>query len=172
MESTVELSALSAADVEVLALWADDEIFCAHAGWVASRSAVRDFWQHQVQHPPQRLIRLGARIDGALVGHIDLHGDGVQERELGYLIGPSDRWGQGLGGRVAAAGLGYAFTGLKLHAVWAEAVVANQPSVRILRSCGMRETGNGLPEAFLGVASRYLQFRITRNEWVRLNSAP
>ena len=171
MDSAVALSALCAADVEVLASWADDEILCAHAGWVASRSSVRDFWQRQLQHPPERLIRLGAKLDGVLVGHIDLHGDGEQERELGYLIGPSDRWGQGLGGRIAAAGLGYAFTELELRSVWAEAVVANQPSVRILRSCGMRETGDGAPEAFLGVASRYLQFRITRSEWARLNSA-
>ena len=43
MDSAVALSALRAADVEVLASWADDEIFCAHAGWVASRSSVRDF---------------------------------------------------------------------------------------------------------------------------------
>ena len=146
MDSAVALSALCAADVEVLASWADDETFCAHAGWVASRSSVRDFWQRQLQHPSERLIRLGAKLDGVLVGHIDLHGDDGQERELGYLIGPSDRWGQGLGGRVAAAGLGYAFTELQLHSVWAEAVVANRPSVRILRSCGMRETGDGAPQ--------------------------
>ena len=38
MDSAVALSALRAADVEVLASWADDEIFCAHAGWGTSIS--------------------------------------------------------------------------------------------------------------------------------------
>jgi RimJ/RimL family protein N-acetyltransferase len=169
MDSAVILAGLGVADVEMLASWADDELFCAHAGWVASRSTLRDFWRGQLQHPPELLIRLGARIDGVLVGYVDLHGEGEHERELGYLIGPSHRWGQGLGGRVAAAGLWYAFTALQLDSVWAEAVIANEPSVQILRSLGMREIGDGEPETFLGVASRYLKFRITHTEWARRN---
>jgi RimJ/RimL family protein N-acetyltransferase len=171
MDSAVNLSALGAADVDVLASWAEDELFCAHAGWIGSRSTVRDFWLHQLQHPPKSLTRLGAKIDAVLVGHVDLHGDGEHEQELGYLIGPSHRWGNGLGGRVAAAGLRHAFAELPLDSVWAEAVIANEPSVQILRSRGMREIGDGETETFLGVGSRYLKFRITHIEWAQLNEA-
>lgn len=118
MDTAINLSPLGAADVEVLAPWAEDELFCADAGWIASRSTVRDFCAHQSKHPPKSLTRLGARIDAGLVGRVDRCGDGEQERELGYLIGLSHRWGNGL-----------------------------------------------------GVASRYLKFRITRTTWAQLNEA-
>ena len=81
------------------------------------------------------------------------------------MIGPSHRWGLGLGRRAAEAGLAYGFNELALDCVWAEALVANTASMRILRSLGMQETGESGPGVFLGKDSYYLQFRTKRNEW-------
>ncbi len=51
---------------------------------------------------------------------------------------------------------------LEAQAIWAEAVDANRASVRILASLGMTETGRGQEESFLGVASYYRHFTISR----------
>ena len=166
-DTTMTLRPLERADADVLAVWAEDDRFCQHAGWsLRSPAAVRDFWIRQVQTPPADLIRLAVTTEeNDLLGYVDLHGDGQQERELGFLVGPSHRWGQGLGGRVAEAGLAHGFEELSLDSIWAEAIVANAASVRILRSLGMREIGRGSIETFLQVESYYQQFRLNRDEW-------
>lgn len=150
-----------------ICVWAEDEVFCQHAGWTSrSAEAVRDFWLRQVETPPADLIRRAATsADEGLLGYVDLHGAKPRERELGFLTGPSLRWGRGLGGRVAKAGLVYGFEELSLGSIWAEALIANAASVRILRSVGMRETGRGSAETFSQEESCYLQFRISRDEW-------
>jgi RimJ/RimL family protein N-acetyltransferase len=165
--SELKLRPMNRADAEILGIWAEDELFCQHAGWTtSSAAAVRDFWVRQVETPPADLIRLAvASADDGLLGYVDLHGAKPLERELGFLIGPSTQWGRGLGGRAAKAGLVYGFEQLSLGSIWAEALIANAASVRILRSLGMRETGRGCAETFLEEESCYLQFRISRDEW-------
>lgn len=165
--SALELRPMNRADADVLGTWAEDELFCQHAGWTTRSSAdVRDFWVRQVEAPPIDLIRLAlTNADDDLVGYVDLHGAQPQERELGFLIGPSTRWGRGLGGRAAKAGLAYGFEELSLDSIWAEALIANVASVRILRSLGMQETGPGSDETFLEEQSYYLQFRVNHDEW-------
>jgi RimJ/RimL family protein N-acetyltransferase len=101
------------------------------------------------------------------VGYVDLAGDEPNRRELGYVIGPSDRWGQGLGGTVARLGLEHGFDLLGLDEIRAEALDANHASVRILSSLGMAETGKGAEEVFLGAPSFYRQFSIAKKEWDR-----
>lgn len=161
------LRPLERADADVLAVWAEDDRFCQHAGWtLRSPAAVRDFWVRQVETPPADLIRLAATTDeNDLLGYVDLYGRGQGERELGFLVGPSHRWGRGVGRRVAEAGLSHGFDQLSLDSIWAEAIVANAASVRILRSLGLRETGHGSVETFLQAESYYLQFRLNRDEW-------
>lgn len=161
------LRPLERADADVLAAWAEDDRFCQHAGWtLRSPAAIRDFWVRQVEAAPADLIRLAALSEeNDLVGYVDLDGDGQRERELGFLVGPSQRWGRGLGRRVAKAGLAYGFDVLLLDSIWAEAIVANTASVRILRALGMRETDRGSAETFLQVESYHQQFRLTRDQW-------
>jgi RimJ/RimL family protein N-acetyltransferase len=169
--SALRLRPLEHADAAVLAAWGEDTTFCRHTGWtMTSRVALHDFWVRQVEDPPDGLIRLAvedanAATDGDLVGYVDLHGTDPGEKELGFVIGPSHRWGQGLGRRAAEAGLAYGFEELGLDSMWAEALVANTASVRILRSLGMQETGRGEPGVFLGEDSYYLQYRTGRTEW-------
>ncbi len=102
---------------------------------------------------------------GELVGYVDLHGSDLGEKELGFVIGPSHRWGQGLGRCAAEAGLAYGFEALGVERIWAEALAANTASVRILRAIGMEETGRGGPGEFLGRESYYVQFSICRSAW-------
>ena len=120
----------------------------------------------QVEEPPEGLIRLAVEdADGGVVGYVDLHGSNPGEKELGFVVGPSGRWGAGLGRRAAEAGLTYGFKDLGLDFIWAEALAANTASVRILRSLGMQETGECGHGVFLGEDSHYLHFRTKRDDW-------
>jgi RimJ/RimL family protein N-acetyltransferase len=165
--SFLQVRRLTEADAAVLGSWAEDELFCRHAGWTSSSPAkVCDFWIRQIKDPPTGLLRLAAEsADREVLGYVDLDGTDPENRELGFLVGPSHRWGHGLGRRIAEAGLTYGFKELSLERIWAEAVAANTASVQILRALGMRETGRGDAETFLETDSHYLQFEILRDEW-------
>lgn len=154
-------------DAEVFASWATDPVFCAHAGWTHHSTADGAvlWWRDAITDPDPLLTRLTAVLGEEPVGYVDLHGDDNGERELGFLVGPSHRWGQGMGTMAAVAGLSYGFAVLELSWIWAEAVEANAGSVRILQRIGMRGTGLGDAEAFLGAPSRYVRFGISRDEW-------
>ncbi len=101
-----------------------------------------------------------------MVGYVDLHGDQPHRREIGFVIGERSRWGQGLGRLAAAAGLDHGFHQLALQEIWAEAMDANQRSVRILQSLGMLETGRGGEDMFLDQPTHYRQFAITAENWL------
>lgn len=162
----VRLRPLVAGDAHTFASWADDATFRLHAGWrqSESRSAAITWWLNQIEDPDPRLIRLLALREHEAVGYIDLYG-GDGTRELGYLIAPSQRWGQGLGTAAARAALVHGFDTLGLDCIWAEAVEANVASVRILRRLGLRQTGVGDAEQFLGQPSRFLRFEVFRSDW-------
>lgn len=172
--TVLRLRPLQHGDAHALAGWGQDELFCQHAEWTATSSAaLHDFWVRQVEDPPFELIRLAVEdADGELVGYVDLHGSNPGEKELGFVIGPSHRWGQGLGRRAAEAALAYGFEELALDRLWAEALAANTASVRILRSLGMQETGKGGPGTFLQEVSYYLKFRISRRVWMHQGHMP
>jgi len=169
MEPGVSLRPLVLSDVTTYARWGQDQRFCEHAGWSVDLPLPdhEAHWLKLVTQPPSDLIRLAA-VDGEdVVGYVDLHGEEPHRRELGYVVGPSTRWGQGLGTTVARLGLAHGFDALDLQEIWAEAVDANRPSIRILTSLGMTETGRGHDEPFLGAPSFYRQFVITRTSWER-----
>lgn len=95
----------------------------------------------------------------------DLYGEALAERELGYVIGPSWRWGQGRATAAARAAVTYEFEQLGLRRVWAEAVAANRASVRVLEKAGLSPIGRGSPEWFLGEESHYERFEILQAHW-------
>lgn len=136
------LRPLVLSDAETLASWATDPVFCSRAGWTHHKTAegALPWWRDAIARPDPQLMRLLATRDGEPVGYVDIHGDADNERELGFVIGSSDRWHQGLGRDAAAAGLSYGFAALGLSRIWAEALEANVNSVRILRGVGMHET--------------------------------
>lgn len=169
----IRLRPLRASDADVLANWAHDQRFVEHAGWTRGLDTRQHlaFWRQLIASPPSELLRQGFTRDGDLLGYVDLYGTGSTVRELGYVVGPSSRWGQGLGTAVARAGLAYAFHELELSAVWAEALPANTASMRILQTIGMRRTGHGQQGELLGRPGRYVQFRISHEEHT-LHTAP
>lgn len=154
-------------DAPTFAGWATDPEFCRQADWTASVSFADNqrFHENLVGSPPRDLIRLGAIQEGMLVGYVDLHGNEPHRRELGFVIGPRGHWGRGLGLLAGAAGLSYGFGYLGLKEIWAEALDANQRSVRILQHLGMMETSRGDGGSFLERPTYYRQFAITAEGW-------
>jgi len=170
---TVVLRPLRHSDAEVLASWASDPWLCAAADWSTDRPEEyhRAFHRRLIDAPPPDLIRLAAVLDDDVVGYVDLHGTEPSRRELGYLVGDSRRWGRGLGGQIARAGLEYGFTRTGLHEIWAEALAANTASVRILQGLGMVEGEPGDAGIYLGVATRFRRFTLDADAWRRGESA-
>jgi RimJ/RimL family protein N-acetyltransferase len=119
-------------------------------------------WRRLIAEPEADRLRLAAVVGDELVGYVDLVGGEAERRELGYVVGPSARWGRGFGGAVARLGVEYGFGVLGLREIWAEALDANVASVRILRSLGMIETGRGDDDSFLGEPSFYRRFSCSR----------
>ncbi|MEU0096553.1 GNAT family N-acetyltransferase [Kribbella sp. NPDC006257] len=165
LASEVILRPLALSDVPTCAAWALDNLFCEHAGWTADAVVAEEHWRKLITQPKPDHLRLAAVAGEQVVGYVDFAGDEERRRELGYVVGPSARWGQGLGGTVARRGLEHGFGELKLDEIWAEAVDANEASIRILTSLGMIETGRGEDEIFLGVPSFYRQFVIGRGDF-------
>jgi RimJ/RimL family protein N-acetyltransferase len=163
--SRVFLRPLEPADLPTYVAWGRDRTFCEHAGWTVDRpeAALEAHWRALIERADGR--RRAAVAGHEVVGYVDLAGAGTDRRELGYVVGPSSRWGRGFGGIVARLGLDWGFHELGLEEIWAEAVDANRASVRILASLGMREVGRGEDEEFLGTASYYRRFSIRRAEW-------
>ncbi|QDO88092.1 GNAT family N-acetyltransferase [Ornithinimicrobium ciconiae] len=159
----VLLRPLASQDVHVFADWAADEEFCRAAEWTVGLSAQQHhaFHTRLMTSPPHDLLRFAAVLNGRLVGTVDLHGDEPDRRELGFLVGPRSRWGQGLGLALARAGVAHGFEELGLREIWAEAYDANRASIRILQELGMTETGLGEVGTYLGQPTRYRQFTVT-----------
>lgn len=163
----LRLRPMDVSDADTFADWASDPVFLAHAGW-SGRATVEEltvWWVAFIAAPDPQLVRLSAVSGDDVVGYVDLHGDEQSTRELGFVIGPSSRWGLGLGTMAASAGLEYGFDVLKLSSVWAEAVDANVGSLRVLERIGMTRTGAGDDDMFLGVTSTYSRFALSRSDW-------
>lgn len=168
MTSAVTLRTLRMEDSTALASWQNDALFAAHAGWRVrlDPADAEQWWRESILDPDPLLLRLAVVEGEALVGYVDLYGTGSNERELGYLIGPSARWGRGLATAAAQAALAHGFAQLGLRRVWAEAVAANQPSVRVLEKIGLSHVRRDRAEDFLGEPSHYEQFEITYSAWL------
>jgi RimJ/RimL family protein N-acetyltransferase len=160
----LRLRALEVADGPVFAAWGLDRRFCEVAGWRLERSLAghEAHWRRVIAEPKADHLRLAAVLAGELVGYVDFAGDEVGWRELGYVVGPSARWGRGIGGALARLGIEHGFGVLGLAEIRAEALDGNVASVRILRSVGMTETGRGEDDSYLGQPSFYRRFRISR----------
>ncbi len=89
----------------------------------------------------QYSFALTRRADDALLGAIGLHHTPAHRHaELGYWIG-IPYWNQGYTSEAAEAVLGYAFTVLDLHRVFAEHLTRNPASGRVMQKIGMTHEG-------------------------------
>ena len=171
----LRLRGLEPGDALEVAAWGKDPEFCLAAGWRADLPLAElvEYWDGVIASPPAHLRRMAAVLDGVVIGYVDLHGTDPEVLELGYVVGPSARWAQGLGTAAARLGLRYAFTVLDLVGVWAEAPANNTASVRILQRLGMLDAGMGEQTTFADEPTRYLRFSLTKAEWLStLERAP
>ncbi|WAB84598.1 GNAT family protein [Microcella daejeonensis] len=168
MNGSITLRPLTLDDARVLAEWQTDAVLAAHAGWRPTSEAAEGegWWRTSILNPDPLLLRLGVIHAGHLVGYVDLYGGEADERELGYLIGPSSQWGRGLATAAGEAAIAHGFEALGLQRIWAEAVAANLASVRVVEKLGLRSIGRGEAETFLGAESHYERFEILRDDWL------
>lgn len=154
----LRLRPLSLDDLPAIGRWAADPEFCAATGWASglTEARLRAFWTPLITQPEPDFLRLGAELDGQLIGYVDLAFIMGRQAELGFAIGERALWGRGLGERAARLMLRHAFETLHLRRVTAEVHATNVRSLALLRKLGFRETGLA-PES-----EKY------RGEWVRL----
>ncbi|MCL8024336.1 GNAT family N-acetyltransferase [Nocardioides bruguierae] len=145
MTPPVTLRAFTLQDADVVASWALDPAFVALAGWSCRTAA--EHREHQ-----RRLVSRSARFPGwerlaattpglGVVGYLDLAA-GPDATEVGYAVGPSARWGRGLGSAVLAAGVVEA--GRRgLPALLALVSPAHARSRGVLRACGFTRVHAG-----------------------------
>lgn len=159
-------------DIATYADWGADRQLCLHAGWTVDldRFAREAHWLRVIEEG--RVLRLAAVRGDEVVGYVDLSGSEADHRELGYVVGPSSRWGDGLGTTIARLGLAHGFGALGLEWIDAEAAETNEASIRILQRLGMVETGGSGVDVYLGVPTPTRRFRITRESYLLQNPVP
>lgn len=146
-DGDVGLRSVCLEDADEIAGWGDDPVFCRAAGWstAVSTSQRREHLRGLVQDPPPDLLRLAVTYEQQVVGYVDFAGSNAHHRELGYVVGPRSRWGQGLGGAAARAACDFGFGVLGLATIHAEVDAANARSIAILQGLGMRELARAHP---------------------------
>lgn len=93
------------------------------------------------------------------------------EAELGYEIAPS-QWRHGYATEAATAMLGFAFTELQVHRVWAHCIAENTASARVLAKVGMQQEGRLRENQWMkGRWWDSLVFAILVDEWHRRHGA-
>ena len=120
--------------------------------------------------PYARLLIAVRREDGATIGQIKLGepgADGIAEPDI--KLSP-DHWGRGYGRALWGAMIDLLFDETDCRLVQGTPNVANAASVRMMTSCGMRRTGEGVfepPErmADVMVAVPHFIYRIDRETW-------
>jgi len=122
--------------------------------------------QERFEHGENVFFAITRRADGALLGSIGLGPRPAHQRaEMGYWLG-REYWNQGYTSEAAAAVLGYGFTTLGLHRIFAEHMTHNPASGRIMQKIGMTYEGTLRQHmqkwgAFVDVAV----YGILREEW-------
>jgi len=96
------------------------------------------------------------------------------EADLGYRL-LRRRWRQGLAGEGSRELLRHGFVDLGLDRIFAQTLSINEPSRAVMRSIGMTYV-RGFPadssEAVAGSDAGEVEYAITRDEWVRKQTAP
>ncbi len=145
MLEDVHLRPLQLEDLETVVVWAKDSEFCLANDWSLelSEERIRTHWTGIISESSDKLIRKGITLNGVLIGYADLADiDTFEARaSLGYAIGNSSLWGQGLGFLGAKLMLEFAFTDLKLERITAEVNAANTRSLRVLEKLGFKLEG-------------------------------
>ncbi|GGR82598.1 GNAT family N-acetyltransferase [Deinococcus sedimenti] len=148
---TVTLRSLRAGDEEVAVRWAADPVFCRAADWTPGLAprVVRRHWQAIIAGGDPAFLRLGAELDGRLVGFVDLAGLDGRWAEFGIVVGERGLWGQGTARRAGEALIAHA-AGLGLTRLTALVHAPNARSHALMRRLDFVEAGHADPEAYMG----------------------
>ncbi len=173
MLQDVKLRPLQLEDLETVVAWAKDSEFCLANDWSLelSQERIRTHWTGIITEVSDTLIRKGITFDGQLIGYADLGDINALEARasLGYAIGDSSLWGQGLGFLGARLMLELAFTKLKLERVTAEVNATNTRSLRVLEKLGFKLEGIlRQHETYRGVRGDVQLFGMLREEFSSL----
>jgi [ribosomal protein S5]-alanine N-acetyltransferase len=145
MPANVQLRPLQLEDLNTVMIWAKDTEFCLANDWSLEIPEERlvSHWTGIITESSDTLIRKGITFDGQLIGYADLADINTFEARasLGYAIGDSSLWGQGLGFLGAKLMLEFAFENLKLERVTAEVNATNTRSLRVLEKLGFKLEG-------------------------------
>jgi ribosomal-protein-alanine N-acetyltransferase len=122
----------------------------------------------QREHPRYRFqLAVTLRADCQLIGNcgVRMASPDAHEGDIGYELSPQ-HWGKGYATEAARAIVGFGFTELKLHRIWAECVADNTASARVLEKLGMRLEGRlRHKEYYKGRWWDKLLFGILEDEW-------
>jgi [ribosomal protein S5]-alanine N-acetyltransferase len=173
MRQDVNLRPLQLEDLKTVMLWAKDTEFCLANEWSLEipEERLTSHWTGIITEISDTLIRKGITFNGQLIGYADLADINTFEARasLGYAIGNSSLWGQGLGFLGAKLMLELAFENLKLERVTAEVNAANTRSLRVLEKLGFKLEGVlRQHETYCGVRGDVHLFGMLREEFLRL----
>lgn len=140
----VRLRALSAADLDQVMKWVNDEAvtrYLSQVNRVSSRSQEAAYLQRMMagdEHARAFSIETTA---GEYLGLGSLDEiDFVHRRaELGIIIGQKNLQGKGYGTEAVRLLLGVAFGALNLHKVYLRVVGSHHQAIRVYENCGFRE---------------------------------
>jgi len=109
--------------------------------------------------------------DDGLIGVIELlkFDEAANTCGFAYMLG-EDFWGQGYGSEALEAAFRFAFTRLKVSAIFSDHFAENPASGGAMRKAGMRYLGT-VPGKYEkhGIRHDALEYRITREEWETLH---
>lgn len=126
-------------------------------------------WLSQQQETPRIKYQLAItlRTSRALIGScgVRLEWAGVHEGDIGFELDP-EHWGQGYASEAARAMVGFGFSQLGLHRIWARCLADNDRSARVLERLGMRLEGRlRQNEFFKGQWWDTLLYGLLAHEW-------
>jgi RimJ/RimL family protein N-acetyltransferase len=101
---------------------------------------VEGFIAAQAEEPRRkRQLVIQRKAEDRMIGNVGIRVNDSElgEANIGYELNPRD-WGQGYATEAAGAILRFGFKKLRLHRVWAECVVDNAGSWRVMEKLGMR----------------------------------
>ncbi len=98
----------------------------------------------QQREIPRTKFQLAIALPAAnrVIGNVGIRKRSVKthQADMGYELDPK-MWGSGYATEAAEALLQFGFAELRLHRIWAEALAANENSIRVLEKLGMRQEG-------------------------------
>ena len=109
----------------------------------STRELLDRFIGWQGEEPRSRFQLAVARTSsGEMIGSVGLRRRAPEKRvaDVGFELAPP-HWGQGYATEAAAALVGYGFSELGLHRVFAHCIGENEASARVLARIGMRREG-------------------------------